>query len=35
MKSMKISPSSEMTLIDSCDLTQPVPNGPMQKPAIR
>ncbi|MGY3360897.1 hypothetical protein ACVWZK_007560 [Bradyrhizobium sp. GM0.4] len=35
MNSMKIRPSSEMTLIDSCDLTQPAPNGPMQKPAIR
>ena len=35
MNSMKIRPSSEMTLIDSCDLTQPMPNGPMTNPAIR
>ena len=35
MNSMKIRPSSEMTLINSCDLTQPMPNGPMKNPAIR
>jgi hypothetical protein len=35
MNSMKIRPSSEMMLIDSWDLTQRAPNGPMRKPAIR
>ena len=35
MNSMKIRPSSEMMLINSWDLTQPVPNGPMKNPAIR
>ena len=35
MNSMKIRPSSEMTLIDSCDLTHPAPNGPIKKPATR
>ncbi|MBA7642215.1 hypothetical protein ES703_49904 [subsurface metagenome] len=35
MNSMKIRPSSEMMLIDSWDLTHPMPNGPMKKPATR
>ena len=35
MKSMKIRPSSEMVWIDSCDLTHPIPNGPMKNPATR
>ena len=35
MNSMKIRPSSEMTLINSWDLTQPMPNGPIKNPAIR
>jgi hypothetical protein len=35
MNSMKIRPSSEMTLIESCDLTHSMPNGPMTNPAIR
>ena len=35
MNSMKIRPSSEMTLINSWDLTHPIPNGPMKNPAIR
>ena len=35
MNSMKIRPSSEMIWIDSCDLTHPIPNGPMKNPAIR
>ena len=35
MNSMKIRPSSEMTAINSWDLTHPMPNGPMKKPATR
>ena len=32
---LKVTPSPEMMLIDSCDLTHPMPNGPMRNPAIR